>query len=106
MALEALYQQKQAIDPDEIVTLSNGLGYRFRSIRFDKAQVLEEGNEAVIILSLTQPFGTKDWYEFRVCLPVDIISVEHCSGLIPLQHPINEPLTDARFAPLKHSTSG
>ena len=106
MALEALYQQKQAIDPDENVTSSNDLCYRFRNIRFDKALVLEEGKEAVIMLSLTQQLGNKDWHEFRISSSTDVVFVEHCSGLIRLQDPIDEALTDARFAPLKYSTSG
>ena len=54
MALKALYQQKQAIDPHENIASSNDLCYRFRNIGFDKALVLEDGKKAVIILSLIE----------------------------------------------------
>lgn len=96
MALEAMYQKKQAIDADDTVTSSNDLYYRFRNIRFEKALVLEESKEAVIMLSLTQQPGNKDWYEFRISSSTEDVFMEHCSGLVRLQDPIDEVIVEAR----------
>ena len=92
MALEALYQKKQATDPNENVGSPNDLCYRFRNVRFDKALVIEEGKEANIVLSLVQQPGSKDWHEFRISSSTDDVYMEHCVGLIRLEEPIKEGL--------------
>ncbi|KAI9688389.1 MAG: Type I Iterative PKS [Bathelium mastoideum] len=106
MALEALYQRKEAIDADDSVASANELCYRFRNIRFDKALVLEEGKETAIMTSLTQQYGSKDWHEFRISSLSNDILTEHCSGLIRIQEPKDDVLSHTNSAPLKHPTSG
>lgn len=106
MAVEALYQMEQAINRDESVSSSNDLCYRLRNIRFDKALVLEEGKEAAIMLSLARQPGNIDWNEFRISSSLDDVIVEHCSGQIRLQEPLDDVLDKNRFTPLKYPTSG
>lgn len=112
MALEALYQKKQAVDPDPdgAVKSANDLSYRFRNVRFDKALVLEEEKEAVLLLSLARQVGTADWHEFRISSLVgsDNTVVEHCSGLVRDQHPVEKTLAEEgprAHSPLEHPVS-
>ncbi|KAL0930068.1 polyketide synthase [Colletotrichum truncatum] len=106
MAVEALYQKTRATAPEDvIISAPNDLSYRFRNVRFDKALVLEEGVEAAITLSLTQQPGSKDWHEFRVSTNTGDVFIEHCTGLIRVQDPVDEPLSEAERRPLEFPTS-
>ncbi|KAF4898987.1 Highly reducing polyketide synthase [Colletotrichum fructicola] len=106
MAVEALYQKTRATAPDDVVVAStNNLSYRLRNVRFDKALVLEEGVEAIITLSLTQQPGSKDWHEFHVATNTAGVFIEHCSGLIRVQEPILERLTEVDRRPLEFPTT-
>lgn len=103
MALEMLYQKYRALLQAEDATniAPNDLCYRFRNTRFSRALVLEEGKDAVIISTLTQVPGSKDWHEFRIStLEGDVLS-ENCSGLARIQDPIDEPLEGEDATPLK-----
>ncbi|KAL8923196.1 MAG: hypothetical protein Q9208_004759 [Pyrenodesmia sp. 3 TL-2023] len=106
MASEAMYQKQQSVDPDADVTSSKDFCYRMRNIRFEKALVLEEGKEVVIMLSLNQQAGNKDWVEFRISSQTDDVHVEHCSGLIRLQGPVDTPLAETLSGTLKYPVSG
>ncbi|KAK0635463.1 hypothetical protein B0T17DRAFT_485578 [Bombardia bombarda] len=107
MALEALYQKTRSLAPEDVVINSpNELSYKFRNIRFDKALVLEEDKDAVILLSLSQVPGSKDWHEFRISSNTDDVYIEHCSGLVRVQDALDEVLDEADRAPLRFPTSG
>ncbi|KAL8860961.1 MAG: hypothetical protein Q9178_002716 [Gyalolechia marmorata] len=106
MASEAMYQKQQSVDPAAGVTSSRDFCYRLRNIRFEKALVLEEGKGVVIMLSLNQQAGNKDWEEFRISSQTDDVHVGHCSGLIRLQGPVDEPLAETLSGILKHPVSG
>ncbi|WYZ41095.1 hypothetical protein EsH8_IV_001436 [Colletotrichum jinshuiense] len=106
MAVEALYQKTRATATEDVIINSpNDLSYRFRNVRFDKALVLEEGVESAITLSLTQQPGSKDWHEFRISTNMADVFVEHCTGLIRVQDPVEETLSEADRRPLEFPTS-
>lgn len=106
MALEALYQRKQATDPDENVRSPNDLCYRFRNVRFQKALVIEEGKEQQIVLSLVQQHGSNDWHEFKISSSADEVFTEHCHGFIRIEEPVEEQISESDSVPLKYSSSG
>ncbi|KAL9013538.1 MAG: hypothetical protein Q9173_001776 [Seirophora scorigena] len=106
MASEAMYQKQQSVDPDPHVISSRDFCYRMRNIRFDKALVLEEGKEVVIMLSLNKQSGNKDWEEFRISSRTEDVHVEHCSGLIRLQEPVDKPLAETLSGPLEYPVPG
>ncbi len=111
MALEAMFQKSQALDSGAGADSStprgpNDFSYRFRDVRFEKALVLEDGQNIAILVSLTQQPGNKDWHEFRVSSSADDLSVEHCRGLVRIQDPVDEVLTGSEAAPLESPTAG
>jgi acyl transferase domain-containing protein len=106
MAVEAMWQKKNATDPDETVTSPNQLAYRLRNIRFDKALVLEDGKDAGVLLWLTEQPGSKDWHEFRISSVNEGNLIEHSSGLIRLQVPVDCQIAQPDSQPLTHPTSG
>lgn len=103
MALEALYQKHCALlQPRDAANIApNDLCYRFRNVRFSRALVLEEGKDALIMLTLTKVPGSKDWHEFRISTSEGEVVSEHCSGLARIQDPIDEPLEGEDATPLK-----
>ncbi|KAJ5952535.1 polyketide synthase [Penicillium vulpinum] len=106
MAVEAMWQKKNATDPDETVTSPNQLAYRLRNIRFDKALVLEDEKDAEVLLWLTEQPGSKDWHEFRISSVNGRNLIEHSSGLIRLQVPVDSQIAQPDSQPLTHPTSG
>ncbi|ERF75982.1 hypothetical protein EPUS_01348 [Endocarpon pusillum Z07020] len=83
MAMEALYQTSTAQGIHVDKPSAAFLQYRLRSVKFEKALVLEEGTESKVVLSLNPLAGTKNtWYEFQVSSSNDGISMTHCTGLI------------------------
>lgn len=91
MAIEALYQCRQNTNPIEEVTSADKLRYRLRNINFDKALVLEESNEAKIMLTLAAHPGTSDsWHNFKVSSSRDDIISDHCHGMIRLENLVTE----------------
>ncbi|KAI1081716.1 hypothetical protein F5B20DRAFT_579046 [Whalleya microplaca] len=103
-ALEAIYQKTRALDPEGTITAANDLCYRFRNVRIMKALVLEEGKENDVSVTLAQVPGSEDWHEFRILSNTDDIFMEHCSGLVRIQDPIEQ--SDADLTPLRFATSG
>ncbi|KAI0854612.1 hypothetical protein F4860DRAFT_522968 [Xylaria cubensis] len=100
MALEALYQKHRvflALDEKDSNIAVNDLCYRFRNVRFSKALVLEEGTNVSILLTLTASTGSKNWHEFRITTLEGEFTIEHCSGFVRIQDPIDrsgdDPLT-------------
>jgi acyl transferase domain-containing protein len=106
MALEAIFQKKHALDGETGPASANDFCYRFRNVRFDKALVLEEGKDASIIVSLTSQPGSKDWHEFRISSINDDLVMEHCSGFVRLQDPVEETIVASKAGPLQSPTSG
>ncbi|KAB2572374.1 Reducing polyketide synthase rdc5 [Lasiodiplodia theobromae] len=107
MAIEAMYQLKQSVDPVEGVNSVSDLSYRLRDTKFDKALVLEEGVGVEVKLSLTPHPGTKNsWYRFTVSTLRDDVETEHSTGLIMVQGAVDERATESDLKPLQHSTSG
>lgn len=102
MAIEAMYQKYAALNQDEDIQSSNDLAYRLRNVRFDRALVVEEGKEVVILLHLTKVPGNKDWHEFRISTSKDDVVIDHCFGLVRVQEPVEDKLGTADLAPLKN----
>lgn len=103
MALEALYQKHCALLPLEeaLKIVPNDLCYRFRNVRFSRAMVLQEGKDVIITFSLTSVPGSKDWHEFRISTTDAEVVSDHCSGLVRIEAPIDEPLEGEDAKPLK-----
>lgn len=86
MAIEALYQTSQVVNPVEGITSAQGFRYKLRNVKFDRALVLEESVDAKLTLSLTPHPGTKDtWYDFKISSSIDEGGSTHCVGLIRLE---------------------
>lgn len=84
MAVEALYQARQATDPIEEDLLNTQYRYRLRNSTFPKALVLEEkGPGAKVMLSLSR--HQDSWYEFVVSSLTGEAWSEHSRGLIRLE---------------------
>ncbi|KAI0972015.1 hypothetical protein F4678DRAFT_460844 [Xylaria arbuscula] len=91
MALEALYQKHCVlleVDGKSGDIGRNDLCYRFRNVRFSKALVLEEGKTSTVLFTLTATSGSKDWHEFRVSTSEGDFTLDHCSGFVRVQDPI------------------
>ncbi|KAI1375608.1 hypothetical protein F4677DRAFT_112302 [Hypoxylon crocopeplum] len=104
MAIEAMFQKYCALNSEKAVSSANQLAYRLRNVRFDRALVVEEGKETVILLTLTKVPGSKDWHEFRISTSKDDVVIDHCFGLIRVQDAVEEKLSGANLAPLKQPT--
>ncbi|RDW79928.1 hypothetical protein BP6252_04566 [Coleophoma cylindrospora] len=105
MAVEAIYQLSQSINPNEEITSANQLCYRLRNVKFDKALVLEHGAESFIKLTMSPHPGSKKlWYDFTVTSSKDDAEMEHCTGLIRLQEPLKASASKTDLAPLKYPT--
>lgn len=86
MAIEALYQTSQVLNPAKGITSADQLRYKLRNVKFNKALVLEDNVDAKLTLSLTPHPGTKNtWYDFSISSSVDEGWTTHCVGLIRLE---------------------
>jgi hypothetical protein len=84
MAVEALYQARQAIDPIDEALLSERYRYRLRNSTFPKALVLQEnGLGTKVMLTLAQQ--NDSWHEFTVSSLTGETWSEHSRGLIRLE---------------------
>lgn len=101
MAIEAMYQKYCGLHPEKAVASANELAYRLRNVRFDRALVVEEGKEVVILLTLTKVPGSKDWHEFRISTSKDDVVIDHCFGLVRVADPVDEKAGADQLAPLK-----
>jgi hypothetical protein len=84
MAVEALYQARQATDPIDESILAEKYCYRLRNSTFPKALVLQEnglGTKVMLTLSKQQD----SWYEFTVSSLTGETWSEHSRGLIRLE---------------------
>ncbi|CZR67900.1 probable 6-methylsalicylic acid synthase [Phialocephala subalpina] len=98
LGLEALYQKHCALNPNDAPAAPNELCYRFRNVRFNRALVLEAAKDTLLVLTLVQVPGSKEWHEFRISTSEADMIAEHCSGLVRIQDPIDEVLEN--IAPL------
>ncbi|KUJ19322.1 KR-domain-containing protein [Mollisia scopiformis] len=104
LGLEALYQEHAALNPNDAPAAANELCYRFRNVRFPRALVLEENKDTILVLTLVQVPGGKDWHEFRISTTSDAdVVAEHCFGLVRIQDPVEEVLE--KITPLKSPQS-
>lgn len=107
MAVEAMFQAHASLKGDESVNSVGELGYRLRNIRFDKALVVEEDVPAEYMLTLSPLAGTKDsWFEFKISSNKEGVIMDHASGLIRVDEPVERVATKEEIAPLKHTTPG
>jgi hypothetical protein len=84
MAVEALYQARQATDPIDETILAEKYRYRLRNSTFPKALVLQEnGLGTKVMLTLAQQKDS--WYKFTVSSLTGETWSEHSQGLIRLE---------------------
>lgn len=84
MAVEALYQARQATDPINEDFLAEQYRYRLRNATFPKALVLQESGQGTkTMLSLTPQQDS--WYQFIVSSLTGETWGEHSRGLIRLE---------------------
>ncbi|KAH8646008.1 polyketide synthase [Tricladium varicosporioides] len=103
MAVEALYQARQATDPIEENLLNTQYRYRLRNSTFPKALVLEEKGLGVkVMLSLSR--HQDSWYEFVVSSLTGETWNEHSRGLIRLEKAPRPVATETSLAPLEYPT--
>lgn len=107
MAVEAIYQSNEALTQLESKTRIEHPRYRLRNVTFDKALVLEEGEEHKIMLTLTPvPGGNSDWHEFVVSSLIDVVWKENSRGLVRVEENIEVKASEATVRPLAHTTPG
>ena len=107
MAVEAIYQSNEALAQLESKTPIEHPRYRLRNVTFDKALVLEEGEEHKIMLTLTPvPGGKSDWHEFVVSSLIDGAWKENSRGLVRVEENIELKASEATLRPLTHTTPG
>ncbi|RDL42230.1 Acyl transferase hydrolase [Venustampulla echinocandica] len=109
MAIEGLHQCRQMTSQDEVdgPLAADQRRYRLRNIKFDKALVLEENEDAKIFLTLSAHPGTKDsWYDFKVSSSRDGVRSDHCLGLIRLENVPIEIAVGSDLAPLQYPSKG
>jgi hypothetical protein len=107
MAVEAIYQSNEALTRLESKTPIEHPRYRLRNVTFDKALVLEEGEQHKIMLTLTPvPGGKSDWHEFLVSSLIDGAWKENSRGLIRVEGSVESKASEATLRPLTHTTPG
>ena len=107
MAVEAIYQSNEALVQLESKIPIEHPRYRLRNVTFDKALVLEEGDEHKIMLSLNPVSGGKsDWHEFVVSSLFDGVWKENSRGLVRVEEDIDCKASQATLGPLAHTASG
>ncbi|KAL1625568.1 hypothetical protein SLS56_007227 [Neofusicoccum ribis] len=107
MAIEAMYQPKQSVDPVEGVTAVNQLSYRPRDAKFDKVLVLEEGVGVELRLSMAPHPGTKNiWYRFKISTLREDVEIDHSTGLIMVQDYVSESASETDLKTLQYPASG
>ena len=107
MAVEAIYQSNEALTQLESKPPTDHPRYRLRNVTFDKALVLEEGEEHKIMLTLTPvPGGRSDWHEFVVSSLIDGAWKENSRGLVRVEEEIESKASEATLRPLIHTTPG
>ena len=107
MAVEAIYQSNEALTQLENKNPIQHARYRLRNVTFDKALVLEEGEEHKIMLALTPvPGGRSDWHEFVVSSLIDGAWKENSRGLVRVEEDNEPKASEATLRPLTHTTPG
>ena len=106
-AVEAMFQKHCALNPEKAVASPNELAYRFRNVKLTRAIMVEENKPTVILLSLTNVPGSKDWHEFKIRTSVADVIYEHTTGLVRVQDPVGEEgaISGEELAPLKYPQS-
>ncbi|KAL8895775.1 MAG: hypothetical protein Q9192_003453 [Flavoplaca navasiana] len=107
MAVEAVHQSHQALVELEGKTAIVHPRYRLRNVTFDKALVLENGEEHKIMLTLTPvPGGRSDWHEFVVSSLIEDSWKESSRGLVRVEEELETKASEETLRPLKHTTDG
>ncbi|KAK9413823.1 hypothetical protein SUNI508_11641 [Seiridium unicorne] len=104
MALEAMYQKHSALHPG-VVSSPNELCFRFKNVRFERALVVEEDKRVMIMLSLSPISGSRDWHEFRITTMNSEVEIQHCTGLVRVQSPLEGAPPGVDLEPLRLPTS-
>ncbi|KAI4264333.1 MAG: hypothetical protein L6R42_000544 [Xanthoria sp. 1 TBL-2021] len=107
MAVEAIHQSNEALTQLEGKQPIECPRYRLRDCTFNKALVLEEGEEHKIMLTLTPvPGGKSDWHEFVVSSLIEDAWKEHSRGLIRVEEEIESKASEATLRPFANTTPG
>ena len=107
MAVEAIYQSSEARSQLEGKSPIENPQYRLRNVTFDKALVLEEGEDHKIMLTLAPvPGGRNDWHEFVISSLNDSVWQENSRGLARIEEEIEIKASEATLKPLTHTTAG
>ena len=107
MAVEAIHQVNEALSQLESRNPIKSPQYRLRNVTFDKALVLEEGEEHKIMLTLAPaPGGRNEWHEFVVSSLNDSVWKENSRGLVRVEEEVELKASEATLKPLTHTTAG
>ena len=107
MAVEAIYQSNEARSQLEGKNPIENPQYRLRNVTFDKALVLEEGEDHKIMLTLAPvPGGRNDWHEFVISSLNDRVWQENSRGLVRIEEEVEIKASEATLKPLTHTTPG
>ncbi|KAL8683912.1 MAG: hypothetical protein Q9186_000123 [Xanthomendoza sp. 1 TL-2023] len=107
MAVEAIHQSNEALTQLEGKQPIDCPRYRLRDCTFNKALVLEEGEEHKIMLTLTPvPGGKSDWHEFVVSSLIEDAWKENSRGLVRVEEEVESKASEATLKPLANTTPG
>ncbi|KAL6716017.1 hypothetical protein ACLMJK_006979 [Lecanora helva] len=107
MAVEAIHQVSEALSQLESKNSIKCPQYRLRDVTFNKALVLEEGEDHKIMLTLAPaPGGRNEWHEFVVSSLNDNSWKENSRGLIRVEEDAGLKASEATLKPLTRTTPG
>ncbi|KAJ5100194.1 PKS-like enzyme [Penicillium angulare] len=106
MAIEALFQMAQSRELVASTSKVYDVSYKLRNVKFIKAMALDAGSDQRVMLTLNPVDESADaWNEFAILtLDEDDTTKTHCSGIIALTKPNEDPSFEAA-KPLRHPIS-
>ena len=107
MAVEAIHQCNEALTQIEGKKPIDCPRYRLRDVTFNRALVLEEGEEHKIMLALNPvPGGKSDWHEFAISSLIEGVWKENSRGLVRVEEEVESKASEATLKPLTNTTHG
>jgi acyl transferase domain-containing protein/NADPH:quinone reductase-like Zn-dependent oxidoreductase len=107
MAVEAMMQTDAVLRAQTGDTLKYKQQVRLRNVTFDRALVLEEGKETMIMLTLARFTNSKDaWHSWVVRSFVEKSWVDHCRGQVRMEKDVGGVGSPSDLAPLKNPAPG
>lgn len=110
MAIEAIYQKSKATGEISKETAVDQVAYKLRNVTFPRMLTLDTNTGTKIWLSLEPcSHSNESWHKFNISSVAkddSNIHVEHCYGLVSIDHQVKYAPTDAEMGPLRYAVPG